>query len=345
MSRFLEEIKANTYRNVYLFYGKEAFNRNSYKNVLTRRLVTEGDNLNYSYFEGNKTDMTEVLDLMQTMPFMADHRVIVAENTGWFSKGGDSDDEASDGKKKSSPADGLIAAIESIPEDVIVIFSEEKADERTKLFKTIAKVGICEKCDLVTPAEAVNYVARFARAEGKQIRQTTAEYIVNEVGTDLYTLYLEMNKLASWCLERDEITIADVDEVCTHLVTGKIFDMISAIGNHRQKEALKLYYDILNTKQETPFHILALLYRQYNQMLEVKSLVNKDYSSRAISDKLGMQEWLVKKIVSSTQGFGKRKIITCMEACAKADADIKAGNISDVLSVELLIISCSQASD
>ncbi|MCQ2524339.1 MAG: DNA polymerase III subunit delta [Lachnospiraceae bacterium] len=341
MSRLTEELQANTYRNVYLFFGDEAFNRNSYKNYLVRKLVAEGDNLNYSYFEGSKTDMSEVIGLMETMPFMADHRVIVVENSGWFAKGS-SDDESNEGKRKGKESDGLLSAIENISEDVVVIFSEEKADQRSKLFKAISKAGICENCEKLTPEAASMQVARFAKKEGKLIRSSTAEYLVNEVGCDLYTLYMEVNKLACWCLERDEITISDIDEVCTHQVNNKIFDMVSAIGNHRQKEALKLYYDLL-TLRESPFHILTLITRQYNQMLEVKSLLNAEFGPRAIAEKLGSPDWLVKKISASVSGFSKKKIKRCLEACAKADEDIKSGNISDALSIELLIIECSQA--
>lgn len=340
MSRLNDELKANTYRNIYLFFGEEAFMRNTYKRALVKRLVAEGDNLNYSYFEGNKTDVNEVIGLMETMPFMADHRVIVVENSGWFAKASASDDESGESRKKGKDGDGLAGAIENIPEDVIVIFSEEKADQRSKLFKAVSKQGLCENCKPLEASDAAMQVARFAKNEGKLIRGSTAEYIVSEVGTDLYTLYMEVNKLAAWCLNREEITIADVDQVCTHQVNNKIFEMITAIGNHQQKEALRLYYDLL-TLRESPFHILTLIVRQYNQMLEVKSLLINDFGARTIAEKLGMQEWLVKKIISSVQGFSKRKIISCLEACAKADADIKSGNITDVLSIELLIVECS----
>lgn len=343
MGRFQEEIAANTYRKVYLFFGEEAFNRNRYKRMLTRRLVAEGDNLNYSYFEGNKTDVGEVMGLMETMPFMADHRVIVVENSGWFAKASGSD-EGSSSKSTGKASDSLSDAIANIPDDVVVIFSEEKADQRSKLFKAVSKAGMCEPCEPLNENDAMTQVAKFVAGEGKKIRPSTAGYLVSEVGTDLYTLYMEVNKLACWCMDREEITIEDIDEVCTHKVNNKIFDMITAIGNHQQKEALKLYYDLL-TLRESPFHILTLLVRQYNQMLEVKSLMLADFGARTIAEKLSMQDWLVKKIMASVKGFSKRKIIRCLEACAKADSDIKSGNITDTMSIELLIIECSEVNE
>ena len=79
-------LSTKEYKNAYLLYGAEAYLRNYYKNALRVALVSEGDNLNYSYFEGTGTNPNEVAGLLSTMPFLAEHRVIIVENSGWMSK-------------------------------------------------------------------------------------------------------------------------------------------------------------------------------------------------------------------------------------------------------------------
>ena len=118
--------------------------------------------------------------------------------------------------------------------------------------------------------------------------------------------------------------------------------MITAISEHRQKEALALYYDLL-TLRESPFHIQSLLVRQYNNLLAVRDGLDRNYSYMMIADKTDIKDWLVKKMAYIAKKMPLIKIEEAIEACAKAEEDIKTGNMVDVLAIELLIISLSNA--
>lgn len=334
------DLQSKEFKNAYLLYGSEAYLRVYYKNALKAALTSPDDNLNYSYFEGNNANVNEVVDLLQTMPFLAEHRVIIVENSGWLSKAGGDSEGDDDAKASSGKFGSLVDAIKNIPEEIIIIFSEEKIDKRSKLYKAITSKGVAEEYAEQTEDMLARWVANLAKTAGKAMDAKTAYYLVSECGKDMSLLQNEMDKLIAWCLERDKITEADVDTVCTHQVNNKIFDMVAAIAMHRKEEALRLYYDLL-TLRESPFHILTLLVRQYTQMLTVKDGMNRNESASQIASKMGIQDWLVKKIVDQCRRMNINEIKKNLEACAKADEDIKSGNITDMLSVELLIISCA----
>ena len=44
--------------------------------------------MNYAYYEGKNTDVKEVIDLAETLPFFSERRLIVFENTGFFKNSG-----------------------------------------------------------------------------------------------------------------------------------------------------------------------------------------------------------------------------------------------------------------
>ena len=69
MKRVLQHIKEQKYQNLYLFYGKEKYLVAQTRDKLKEALIPSGDTMNYSYFEGRKTDIPEILELIQTMPF------------------------------------------------------------------------------------------------------------------------------------------------------------------------------------------------------------------------------------------------------------------------------------
>ena len=300
------------------------------KKALKDALVSPDDSLNYSYFEGTSTQVGEVVDLVNTMPFMSDHRLVLCENTGWLAgENGLSDDKFT----------MLTDSLTNIGEDVVFVMCEEKVDKRSKLFKFLTKNGSSEEFAKETEETLKRWVAGYLGNSGKKITAAAAEYFISEVGNDMTLLSLEMEKLIAWGLERNEITINDIDSVCTHQVNGKIFDMITAISEHRQKEALALYYDLL-TLRESPFHIQSLLGRQYNNLLAVRDGLDKNYS---YAIKTGIKDWLVKKMAYIAKKMPFEKIEEAIEACAKAEEDIKTGNMVDVLAIELLIISLSNA--
>jgi len=303
------------------------------KKALRDALVSPDDSLNYSYFEGTSTQVGEVVDLVNTMPFMSEHRLVLCENTGWLAgESGLSDDKFT----------MLTDSLTNIGEDVVFVMCEEKVDKRSKLFKFLSKNGSSEEFAKESEETLKRWIAGYLKNSNKKITAAAAEYLLTEVGNDMTLLSLEMEKLIAWCLERDEVTIKDIDTVCTHQVNGKIFDMITAISEHRQKEALALYYDLL-TLRESPFHIQSLLVRQYNNLLAVRDGMDRNYSFAMIADKTGIKDWLVKKMSYIAKKMPSAKIEEAIEACAGAEEAIKTGNMVDVLAIELLIISLSNA--
>lgn len=338
MGAVSNSISKKEYKPLYLLYGEEAYLRNYYKNALKNALVTEGDNLNYSYYEGTSTDPDEVAGMILTMPFMAEKRVVIVENSGWLAPTKGQDDS---GEKSSGKTQRLLDAMKEISEDVVFIMVEEKADKRSKLFKTISDKGICEEFAIREEGALVSWLQKIAASYGKNMDAGTAHYLIGEAGSDMMLLENEIMKLISWALDKNNITIADVDTVCTHQVTGKIFDMISAIANHQQKQALDLYYDLI-TLRESPFAILSLLTRQYTQMLTVKDCMNRNMPDKMIESKMGLQSWVIKRLKDVSKKMRFSEIKACLEACAQADEDIKTGNLTDSMSVELLIVTCSE---
>ena len=86
MKKIMQDIKENNFERFYLLYGSEDYLKHQYRDKLIKALVDAEDNMNYSYFEGKKINVSEMLDIGDTLPFFADNRVIVVENSGLFKK-------------------------------------------------------------------------------------------------------------------------------------------------------------------------------------------------------------------------------------------------------------------
>ena len=82
MKSLNEDIKTGQFKSIYLLYGEEEYLKKQYKGRLTRAMLPEGDRVNYAYYEGKGIPVPEIIDLAETMPFFAERRLIVIEDSG-----------------------------------------------------------------------------------------------------------------------------------------------------------------------------------------------------------------------------------------------------------------------
>ena len=122
------------------------------------------------------------------------------------------------------------------------------------------------------------------------------------VDNDMENIHQELEKLLCYTAERDVITEEDITQICSVHTENKIFDMINAVAMKNQREALRLYDDLLTLK-EPPLRILALISRQFNTLLQIKALSVRGYTSSVIAQRTGMKEFIVKKNLGMTRKF------------------------------------------
>lgn len=324
MQQLIQDLKNQSYKQMYLLYGEEDYLRKQYRDKLKESLVAPDDTMNYHYYEGKDINVGEIIDLAETMPFFADKRVLILENSGLCKSGGDA----------------LADYLKQPAESVVIILVETQTDKRSRLFKVIKEQG--RACEFVAQNEQTlkRWIASLAKQDNKRISETTAEYFLEKTGTDMANIRTEWEKLVCYALDREIIEHADIDAVCTQRVSNRIFDMVAAIAEKRQKEALDMYHDLLTLK-EPPMGILALIARQFNLMLQVKELQQKGMGGRQIADKVGLAPFIVQKYERQASRFKMHELKEALSACVEADEAVKSGRLNDVLSIELLIIERS----
>ena len=159
------------------------------------------------------------------------------------------------------------------------------------MYKTVKEKGRITELGYQDEKTLLLWIAGAVKREKKKIQESTARHLLSKVGTDMENLEKEMEKLFSYTLGQTEITVQDVDEICTTQVTNKIFDMVEAVAAKQQKQALDYYYDLLALK-EPPMRILYLLARQFKLLMEVKDLSGRGYDKPQIAKTAGLHPLL-----------------------------------------------------
>lgn len=326
MKKLAEEIKSGQLKQVYILYGEEAYLRNQYKEKLKTALLDGGDAMNLHCFEGKDVKTGDVIDLAETMPFLAQRRVIVLENSGLFAHGGEE----------------LARYLEAPSETTYFVFAEATVDKRSKLYKAATAKGRAIEFKAQDETTLKRWIMGFLKRENKNITERDLNLFLDKTGSDMENIRGELEKLLCYCLERDVITAQDIEAVCTKQVTSQIFDMINAVAERRQKAAMELYYDLLTLK-EPPMRILFLITRQFNLLLQVKELKNKGLDANAIGEKVGLAGFIARKYVAQAAKFKEADLRRALADCVEAEQAVKTGRMNDIMSVELLIVKYSAA--
>lgn len=278
--------------------------------------------MNTHFFEGKNVPVGEIIDLAETLPFLAQRRVIFITDSGLFKSGGEQ----------------MAEYLQSPGETAFFVFTESEIDKRSKLYKAVNSKGYAAEFAPQDENTLKRWAAGILAKEGKKITENTVLLLLSKTGTDMETIRAELEKLICYCMDRDVITSEDVETICTTRVSSHIFDMINAIAAKEQKRALELYYDLLALK-EPPMRILFLIARQCNMLLQAKELKSKGYDNRTIGSKIGVAPFIAGKYVSQAAKFKTSLLRSAVEKCVEAEEAVKTGRMNDVMSVEILILS------
>lgn len=327
MKTLNEHIKNNTFKHVYLIYGEEKYLVYQYRDRLKEALIGD-DTMNYSSYAGTKTDVRELLETADTMPFFAERRLIIVQDSGFF---------------KSAP-EGIAEYIRSIPEYLYIIFVETDVDKRNRLYKAVNENGCISEMKFQTNAVLIRWIDGLFKADGISADKPVIEYFLSKTGTEMNNIRMEAEKLICYTIERRRITSEDIDAVCTTQIQNKIFDMVTAIAMKKQKAALDLYYDLLLLR-EPPMRILYLITRQFNMLFQVKELAKENHSKEAVAGQLGIAGFLAGKYINQAKHFSMKQIREALEYFADCENDVKTGRLDDKLAVELIIIKYTGMED
>ncbi len=323
MKTLNEHIKKGTFQKVYLITGPEDYLRKQYRDRI-REIIVGDDTFNYNYYEGKGIDVNGIIEMSETLPFFADKRLIVVENSGFF----------------SSSQDALSAYIPQIPESTCVVFVEKEADKRSKLYKAVNKNGYVANMTAPNEKMLMTWIGGILKKENRIMTRETVSYFLGRIDTQMDNIRHELDKLIFYTEDGMEISSTDVDAVCTVFTESKVFDMVDAVAVKDKRKALDLYYDLLGQK-EPPMRILYWLTRQYNQLFLIREQIGRGYPDSVIADRLSLRDFVVRKNRRLCERYETDELLKAVTLCVSKDEAIKTGRMNDRLAVETLIFELS----
>lgn len=244
IKQFYEELSKEFPSPAYLLYSSDDFLL--YETLSSIKNKYQSNAFNFDIFDvkspDNSKPMEQIIDILNTLPFLSGRRVVVIENTQKLIK--------KDIKKLeeylTNPANTSL---------LIMLF--EGASPKlfdASVVKNIKTIGLN-----VQEKDIPSWIRDTAKKRGIELTDRAIEYLIVCVGTNMGMLYSEIEKLSSW--NADKIDIDDVKGIVYTGAEYSAFDLINALTKREAAEVFRIFENMgKNTESQM---LLGALNWQY----------------------------------------------------------------------------------
>ena len=328
-----KELKMRKLNSIYLLYGEELFLLESCLKKIKGLFGECVKGINYILID--EQNVSEIIDDIETPSFGYEKKLIIAKNTGLFKK---------EGKKKSGDLyklkEKLINYINEnlkvIDEAVVLVFTEEEADEKSDLFKTIDKCGVTCKFEFQKPAQIEKRIKEICNAYKVNIDAQTLRYFIECCGTNMQDLINEIRKLIEYAGENGTIKQEDIDKLSIKKIESVIFDLTDNLGKKDIASALEVLHNLIYEKEPLA-KILVTLYNHFKKLYITKMALRENKELTTSLNLKQNQMFLTTKYKVQSKYFKENELRSILQDLCDLDYNFKSGKIDLQLGMETIL--------
>lgn len=315
-------------RPLYLLLGSEVYLRRVAAQTITeaalsRTLLRE---FNESAFSLLSDPVQSAIAAAEQLPMMSDMRVVRIRDFA---------------KLREADEDTLIRYLNNPAPTTVMIFIAAELDKRKKSSKVLL-----DTCTVVEFAPLKDSEAKaWAKTRLKELKVSADDQLLNElirlVGTDVQTLFNELEKLASAAASSgSRITLDLVDELIGRSRELSNFELADHLLAGNRKKALETLHRLLEDGAE-PVMLVGLIAGNYHRLALGKHLLTRGGREEVFRN-ISLPPFKRDSYISTLQRSSAAKIAHGIQLTAAADLAIKTSQATPRLQLEMLV--CELAS-
>ena len=332
-----QQIKSKNLSHLYLLYGPEEFTKEEALNQIVETLVEPAyRDLNYQLIDGAETSADAIIAAGETLPFLAERRLLIVKNYPGFAG------------RQSGDEDAMVKFLQRLSKSTCLVFYQRgELDKRRVIYKTIQKHGEVVEFVRLNQRDLVSWARKRFRIHNKKITDPDLEYFLLQTGNNLEDIKNEVDKLAAYTGKEPSINRKSIDKLVTPSLEYTVFQFIDAVSARQKGTALN-QIDALLDQGQSIFGIISLIGRQLKIMMLCKEYDEMGYTLNQIKDRLkekphGLHPYSVQKGMQQSRNFSMRHLKSAFDQSVELDYGIKNGLIRDRLGLEVLVIKmCRQ---
>jgi DNA polymerase-3 subunit delta len=316
--------KAKNIAPIYVISGKDAYLQSSrFEAVIDGLLTSEERAMCLYQVAGKDANITDVLDELRTLPFLAERRVVAIR---------DGDKFISENRpilekyfEKPSPSGVLVLVVQTWL-------------KTTRLAKMLAKVGQLIAVEEMKPGQLPQYAANYAKAQyGKGFDRGANQLLVELAGDSPGRIASEVDKLAVYVGSAKSITADDIEKLIGHNRSFNVFAVIDAITAGNAGLAVERLRKMFASDKDSRFTSVGAFAFQFRRMFNAKVLISGGMNEYQAASKLriwGNKDAFFKQL----RGLSLERIAGFQSELARIDYAIKTGGKTPEAALEMLVM-------
>lgn len=294
----------------YLFFGEETYLMQQYTATLCQQILGSAPrDFNYDIFSLEQTSLEEALSVAQTLPLMAQHRVVVLQGLQQL-------------RKTDWP---LLERYLKQPVESTALIGSSTSSDTKKLPASVWQHTVAVECARLEGPKLQSWLADCVAKRGYYMTGEALQMLLHEQQADLQLLVQELDKLCTYVGTVHDITLEDVQEVTQTSRLQSIFALSDALGTHQLGQALMVIERLLN-QGEPPLIIFSMIVRHVRLLWSVQQLVQSSADVPRLAKTLGVPVAVCKQLVSQCRQFSAEQLRRLYAAVLEADLTFKTSN-------------------
>ncbi len=318
-ARFFALIKQNALCGAYLLHGTEEYIKAIAITQLIDTIPEAARELNAQTLTA--PDASQVISACETLPFFADRRVVIVKEC------------------QTAELAKLKEYIPAVPPSTVLVLYHrgEFANAQSAVLKYLTKEDRVIKCDPLLEDEAVRWVLTQAQRMSLLIEPAVARHLVVLSGTDISTLYNELQKLSSGVEPGMPVTSALLQAVVSPNIEYKMFNMLNSFLVGKKSDGLRAMRQIVKESPKDISAMIGFFTNQFRQLYLAKQLLNTKCQEQDAVKRMGGNPYAASKALQNAKRLSNEQISAGLHAFCGAGIQFKTGAATDIQALELAV--------
>ena len=293
--------------------------------------------------DGQQGTLEQLRPFCETVPFLAGKRLVIIKGLleRFEPKGRPSRQKKTTPTSRQDEYKSLGTYIAKIPDSTVVVLVDGKIANNNPLFRELAAKAVVKSFPLVRGTKLSQWGQNQVKVEGGSISLPAVALLAKLVGSNLWIMTSEINKLVLFAPDR-RIEEDDVKKVVSHTQQDDVFKLVDAIVEFRVELAEQLLEQLLR-RGEAPAYLLFMLWRQVQMIVRAKELGQQRKPKTEIQHRLGItQEFAFRKTLEQASRYSLPRLRGVYHHLLEADLSIKTGKYGGELALNILVAELCQ---
>jgi DNA polymerase-3 subunit delta len=323
VNQAIRSIASNKTDSVYLLVGEERYFSDRCVSQLRHHVVTEDlREFNEDIFYASETPIDKVIDALQTLPVMAEKRLVILKEAQLLNEKDWQELERIEPHKSPTAVLTLVA---------------ESLDRRKKAVKKWFDLATVIECQVPQENARAGWIRSLASEKGLELDQEALAYLVQMGGNTLEELDRDLDKVFLFFGKPMRLSIGDVAKVLDRSREQSIFSLAESIGKKDRTQALYLYH-CLSEQGESEIALVALIARHLRILLKVLEAQALGVRGAALAGKVGVNSYFLQGYVQQASMWSQVELADGILSLAEMDRQLKSSSLPAELWMERFLL-------